>query len=192
VCVLIAAVVGGLTLNVFAAEEEKGTSQFKEHWLSVWQVLNFFILAFLVFKLLKDPLKKYFQQGSEVVREQLEQAENASLQAEQELEAVHRRFEVLDEEILKLQESISEQGEREREAIIASAGQSAAYLMEKARLECEMMLRQAKIRLHREVIDESLRLAEEKVRKAIKDSDQKRLVDEYVKSLKKVPRASTG
>jgi F-type H+-transporting ATPase subunit b len=186
VIVLVLALVGGLALNAFAAEERKGTSSFKKTWMKIWEVLNFLILAFLMFKLLRDPVKNFFQNRTEMLRQKIAEAEGASIEAERELKEIESRFEMLDEEIQRLQQTITEQGARRRDNIISDAEQAAEYMLEKAKIESDMMMREAKIRLRREVSNEAVRLAEESIKKEIGKKDQERLVDEYLQDLKQV------
>lgn len=186
VSVLVFALVGGLALNALAAEERKGTSSFKKTWLKVWEVLNFLILAFFVFKLVREPVKNFFQDRTEMFRQKIAEAEGASIEAERELKEVESRFEMLDEEIQRLQQTITGQGERRRDKIISDAEQTAEYMLEKAKIESDMMMREAKIRLRREVTNEAVRLAEESIKKEIGKKDQERLVDEYLQNLKQV------
>ena len=186
VSVLVLALVGGLALSAFAAEERQGTSSFKKTWMKIWEVLNFLILAFLVFKLLRDPVKNFFRGRTEMLRQKIAEAEGASIEAERELKEVESRFEMLDEEIQRLQQTITEQGERGRDKIISDAKQTAEYMLEKAKFESEMMMREAKIRLRREVTNEAVRLAEESIKKEIGKKEQERLVDEYLQDLKQV------
>ncbi len=190
VSVLVLALVGGLALSAFAAEERQGTSSFKKTWMKIWEVLNFLILAFLVFKLLREPVKNFFQGRTEMLRQKIAEAEGASIEAERALKEVESRFEMLDEEIQRLQQTITAQGERGRDKIISDAEQTAEYMLEKAKFESEMMLREAKIRLKREVTNEAVRLAEESIKKEIGKKDQERLVDEYLQDLQQVPSSS--
>ncbi len=122
-----------------------------------------------------------------MIREQLQDTEEACLEAERELKVVESRLELLDEEIRKLQHIIGEQGERERDKIIANARQTAEQMLEKAKLEAAYSVQQAKTQLRREVINVAVRIAEESIRKAIDSSDQQRLVDEYLRDLKQLP-----
>ena len=186
VSVLVLALVGGLALSAFAAEEREGTSTFKKTWMKIWEVLNFLILAFLVFKVLRDPVKNFFQGRTEMFRQKIAEAEGASVEAERELKEVESRFEMLDEEIQRLQQTITEQGARRRDNIISDAEQAAEYMLEKAKIESDMMMREAKIRLRREVTNEAVRLAEGSIKKEIGKKDQERLVDEYLQDLKQV------
>ncbi len=190
VSVLVFALVGGLALNALAAEERKGTSSFKKTWMKVWEVLNFLILAFFVFKLVREPVKNFFQDRTEMFRQKIAEAEGASIEAERELKEVESRFEMLDEEIQRLQQTITGQGERRRDKIISDAEQTAEYMLEKAKIEADMMMREAKIRLRREVTNEAVRLAEESIKKEIGKKDQERLVGEYLQDLQQVPSSS--
>jgi F-type H+-transporting ATPase subunit b len=190
VSVLVLALVGGLALSAFAAEEKKGTSSFKKTWMKIWEVLNFLILAFFVFKLLREPVKNFFQGREEMLRQKIAEAEGASIEAERELEEVEGRFKILDEEIQRLQQTITEQGEKQRDKIISDAKQTAEYMLEKARFEAAFSTQQAKSQLRREVIEGAVKLAGESIRKAIESGDQERLVDEYLQDLKQVPSSS--
>jgi F-type H+-transporting ATPase subunit b len=183
-------VVGCVALTAFAAETEKGPSSFKKIWMHSWRVLNFLILAYLLVRLLKKPLSSFFQESARVIREQLQGTEQSCLEAEQELQEVENRLEALGHEIDKLQGVIGEHGERERDKIIANARQTAAQMLEKAKLEAAYNAQQAKNQLRLEVIDEAVRIAAESIRKAIESSDQERLVKEYLQDLKEMPSSS--
>ena len=186
ISVLVVAIVGGIALSALAAEKQKVTSSFKKTWIQVWQVLNFLILVFFLFKLLKDPAKKFFQGRAQMFQQQIEEAEGASVEAEREFKELEKRLELLDEEIQQLRQVITEQGERERDKIISDAKQTAEYMVEKARLQSDMMVRRAKMQLRRQVIDEAVGIAEESIKKAIEQKDQERLVNEYLHNLKQV------
>jgi F-type H+-transporting ATPase subunit b len=186
VSVLVIAIVGGLALSALAAEEHEGTSSFKKTWMRVWEILNFLILAFLLFKFLKDPVKNFFKERAQMFQKQIEEAEGASVEAEREFKELENRFELLDEEIQQLRQVITEQGERERDKIISDAKQTAEYMLEKAKIEADRVMREAIMKLRREVTNEAVRLAEESIKKEIGKKDQERLVDEYLQNLKQV------
>ena len=122
-----------------------------------------------------------------MIQEQLQGTEQACLDAGQELDAVESRLKSLDEEIQKLQDTIGELGERERDKIIANAKQAAELILEKAKLEAAFSTQQARSQLRREVVDGAVKLAEESIRKAIESGDQERLVNEYLQDLKQMP-----
>lgn len=188
--VLLLTLVGSLALVAFAAETQQEASSFKKIWMTSWRVLNFLILAFLLFKLLKEPMGRFFKESARVIQEQLQGTEQACLDAEQELDKVEGRLKSLDEEVRKLQDTIGELGERERDKIIASAKQTAERILEKAKLEAAFSTQQARSQLRREVIAEAVKSAEESIRKAIDERDQERLVDEYLQDLQQVPSSS--
>jgi F-type H+-transporting ATPase subunit b len=184
--VLLIILVGGLALTALAGESQQGTSNFKKIWMNSWRVLNFLILVFFLVKLLKEPLSRFFQESSRSIREKLQGTEEAYLLAQRELEEVEKRLESLDAETLKLRTAIGEIGEKERDKIIAGARQTAEHMLEKARLEAVYGVEQAKSELRRQVIDEAVKTAEDSVRKVINQTDQERLVNEYLHNLKEV------
>ena len=183
---LLITLVGGLALVALAAEGQQGTSNFKKIWMDCWRVINFLILVFFLFKVLKEPLSRFFQESARSIREKLQGTEEAYLLAQQELGEVEKQLESLDAETLKLRTTIGEIGEKERDKIIANARQMAEHVLEKARLEAVYSVEQAKSELRRQVIDEAVRTAEDSVRKLINQADQERLVNEYLHNLKEV------
>jgi len=186
--VLLVALVGGLALSALAAEGQAGKSNLKNIWMNSWRVLNFLILVFFLVKLLKEPLSRFFKESAQVIREKLQGTEESYLEAGRKLAEVEKQLALLDEEIGKLRQSVGLLGQKERDKIIASAEQTAEHLLEKARLEAEAAytVERAKSQLRREVIEEAVKTAEERVRTAINRADQERLVNEYLHSLKEV------
>ena len=184
--VLLITLVGGLALTALAAESQQGTSSFKKIWMNSWRVLNFLILVFFLVKLLKEPLSRFFQESARSIRKKLQGTEEAYLQAQRELEEVEKRLASLDAETRKLRTAIGEIGEKERDKIIADARQTAEHMLEKARLEAVYSVEQAKSELRRQVIDEAVKKAGDSVRKVINQTDQQRLVKEYLHNLQEV------
>jgi len=184
--VLLVALVGGLALSALAAEGQAGKSNLKNIWMNSWRVLNFLILVFFLVKLLKEPLSRFFKESAQVIREKLQGTEESYLEAGRKLAEVEKQLALLDEEIGKLRQSVGLLGQKERDKIIASAEQTAEHLLEKARLEAAYTVERAKSQLRREVIEEAVKTAEERVRTAINRADQERLVNEYLHSLKEV------
>ena len=183
---LLITLVGGLALVALAAEGQQGTSNFKKIWMDCWRVINFLILVFFLVKFLKEPLSRFFKESARSIREKLQGTEEAYLLAQRELEEVEKQLESLDAETLKLRTAIGEIGEKERDKIIANARQTAEHMLEKARLEAGYRVEEAKSELRRQVIDEAVKTAEDSVRKLINQTDQERLVNEYLHNLKEV------
>ena len=183
---LMITLVGGLALVALAAEGQQGTSNFKKIWMDCWRVINFLILVFFLVKFLKEPLSRFFKESARSIREKLQGTEEAYLLAQRELEEVEKQLESLDAETLKLRTAIGEIGEKERDKIIANARQTAEHMLQKARLEAVYSVEQAKSELRRQVIDEAVKTAEDSVRKLINQTDQERLVNEYLHNLKEV------
>ena len=183
---LLITLVGGLALVALAAEGQQGTSNFRKIWMDCWRVINFLILVFLIVKVLKEPLGRFFQESARSIRERLQGTEEGYLLAQRELEEVEKQLENLDAETLKLRTAIGEIGEKERDKIIANARQTAEHMLQKARLEAVYSVEQAKSELRRQVIDEAVKTAEDSVRKLINQTDQERLVNEYLHNLQEV------
>jgi F-type H+-transporting ATPase subunit b len=106
--------------------------------------------------------------------------ERQKQEAERELAAYKEKFGRLDQEVEKIVAEYIQQGEAAKAKILEAAKASAEKLQEQARKNIEHEFQQAKLQLKAEMAEQAVAMAEEIIKKHIKDEDQDRIIDEYL------------
>jgi F-type H+-transporting ATPase subunit b len=155
-----------------------------------WGVLltigRFFNLALVIGVLVwvaRKPLAQFYASRTATIREQLEEAQKARVEAETKLAEVESRMSQLDDELRAIKEAAERDGHQEYERLVAAAERDADKVLERARQEIEGMTRAAQIELKAHAAELAVRLAEEKIRHDINDEDRSRLFDRFITRL---------
>ena len=150
-------------------------------WLSfLFKVINFLILMAIFIKVLKKPVGNFLRNRQSKVRQALEDAEKARVEAGRKMQEYERRLAHIDEEIDEIHRTLKEEGEREKARIIQEAERMAEEIKAQAQATTEQEIRVAQQILREEVADLAVQLAEDILKKSVSKSDQKKLVEQYV------------
>lgn len=149
------------------------------YWDWGWRIINFLILAFLIVKLAKKPLKDFFTSQRAQVADELEVMNKAKAEAEAELKAIEDRTAGLAAELDKFEQALTETAERDRRRLVEEAATESELILERAQLQAEMNLAQAKRNLAAEIVALAAELAEDKLKQAVSAADQTRLLEEF-------------
>jgi F-type H+-transporting ATPase subunit b len=143
-------------------------------------VVNFSIFVALLVYFLRGPIREYFRERTERLRNALAAGARARREAE-ELRATLAK-DVADLPALRerLRADVLATAERERATMVAAGVNVAERIRSDARLLAEHELAAARQSLRREIIDEAVREAIAIVRQAIRPEDQERLIREFV------------
>ena len=182
ILLLVMVVSAGLTVSAFAAGGGEGGSK---GWQSAdWaRVLNFAVLAVLLFVLLRKPLPKLLNARIEGIKEQLAELEAKKAEAEQKLAGYNEKLSALEEEADKIVQEYVKQGNEAKARILEEAKASAKKLQQQASRTIENEFERAKSKLQAEVLEKSLKKAEEIIASRITESDQSQLIDEYLEKV---------
>lgn len=177
--VLIAAMLLGLQAIAIAAEAggHGGGLNWKDF---LFRLMNFGIMAVILFKLLKKPLGKYFASRREDIQKMLADLELKKQEAEQKCAEYKAKLAALDEETQKIVSEYVQEGELERAKILEAAERQAAYIKEQAELSIQQEIKAAKDSLQKEVSELSVTAAEDILRKNMQSDDQERLVGDFM------------
>lgn len=151
--------------------------------LELWKFVNLgiFVLALLYF--VKRPLSDAFRSRRETIRRELAEAQQERDLALSKLAAVEERLRGLDSEVAALQEQSKLQAEGERERIAQETEREIATLRAQAQREIESAGKLARHELRRFAAQQSVRRAEEIVRREIRVDDDTRLIEKNVQQL---------
>ena len=176
---------GGIVFfnNPFAGEEKTGI---------IWLLINFAALMFLLNKLLFQPLIRKTAAKHDDIKSSLEKATAAHKEAEGIIAEYRGRMEKLDDEIAELKANAKARAEADRKSIIEAAEAEAVRIKEAATAAAERDAESHRKALENEILDRALERAEAAIRKTIAATDQRRMVDDYVKGLGNVKLGAPG
>lgn len=130
-----------------------GAASWRPLYDAVMMWVNFLILAALLVKYLRRPLRDFLEDYRGQVARDLERLEAQRRQAAAAIQSFGDALEERrrDSEAFRLR--MQRRGERERQEIIAEAGRQAERLLEKARLQMDVRIREARDAIRREIVD---------------------------------------
>lgn len=147
--------------------------------------LNFGILAFLIVKFSREPLKLFLMGKKEEIAAEINAAEKAlektTAQQQQTLQAVADRKEKFEE----IKARIIRQGEREKNEIIDNARSESHIMLKASKNKIQGRIRQAKSKLREEMVDTAITLAMTRLPEQLTPVDNQKLLDQYIEATTK-------
>jgi F-type H+-transporting ATPase subunit b len=145
-----------------------------------YKVMNFAVLAGVLFYLARKPVKEFFSSRTTGIREELETLEQKKVESEKILAGYAEKIAALDKEAEKIVADYVAQGEEAKKRILAEAEDQAVKLEEMAKRNIEQEFKNARLALKQEIVEKALAKAEVLVKESISKEDQDRLVDDYL------------
>lgn len=143
-----------------------------------WRMLNFAILAFLIYKLTWKKMKEFFIGRREGIKASMEEAVKAKEEAEKKFKEYSERLDKASGEIEGISEMIKAQGAAEKEKLIESAVKTAEKMKEDSRARVDQELKKASNQLRLEAAQLAVSMAEDVLAKTIKKEDHEKMVKE--------------
>lgn len=164
------------------ASEEAG--EWRPIYDKVMLVVNFLIIAFVVYKFGKEPLVNFLKQQREEVAGEIESLEKAKKDADLKVEETRLIIEKGDEKLEKLKKRITEQGEKEKEKIIENSREQSRIMIKAAKKRIDTWMLQAQKQYKSELIDMAVAAAINKLPGVITEDDINALNENYLESMK--------
>lgn len=149
----------------------------------VWRIVVFAVFAFILFKLLKEPLMKMLTKRTEDIEKAIKNAELAKSQAEVELTNYKLKLSEMNRELEIMKERAMKTAESEKIKILEDADKTIQRLKSYAESLIESDLKRAKDELKTEVFLTAIQIAEEKLGSKLDAQKQKELMDKYIKRI---------
>lgn len=149
----------------------------------LWRFLNLAIFAAIMIYLLKKPLSEAFKTKRETIRAELIKAEAERQAALAQLTATEAKFAQLDTESQTIRQRAAQEADQEKTRINQQTEFEIAKLREQGNSEIERAGKQIKTELRRFSAEESIRLAEEKIRREINPAKDAQLVKANIQSI---------
>jgi len=171
-----------ILIGAFAcmASEGEGGGEGRQLWDMAWRIINFLILAALLWKLLADKIKAYFGDRRLEIAQMLEEADKANAEAEQRHSEYQKKLENVEMDIKEIREAIMGELESEKERIIEEGKAAAERIVEQAKWSAEQEVVKAKNSLKNQVVDLAGDMAASLVTQSLNQEDQKKIIEEYL------------
>jgi F-type H+-transporting ATPase subunit b len=150
---------------------------------NAWRVLNLLIFVLALYFFLRRPIGEVFRTRREAIKRELAQARQERDAALAKLQEVEARLARLDQEVAEARAEAEREAAEERERIRRNAEEEARRLRDQAEREIEAAAKAARARLREFAAEQSVRLAEEMIRREMRPEDEARLISRYVEEL---------
>ncbi len=149
----------------------------------LWRFLNLAIFVAIMTYLLRKPLSEAFKTKRETIRAELIKAEAERQAAIARQTALEAKFARLDTETETIRQRAAQEADTEKTRIVAHTDFEINKLREQANSEVERTGKQIKTELRRFSAEESIRLAEAKIRQEITAEKDEQLVKANIQSI---------
>jgi F0F1-type ATP synthase membrane subunit b/b' len=162
--------------------------EFWDHYLNypgfeLWKFINLGIFVYILVYLLKKPLTDTFKARRDVIRAELIKAEEEKQAALSSLTTVEAKLVGVDSEKATIMKNAREEVESEKRRLAEQAASEAAKLKAQAEGESARLGAVARVQLRRFAVDESLRMAEEKLRASVDANTDGRLIKSGIQAI---------
>ena len=182
-----------ISLVILLAGGEGGGGGRLPWWLNypgfeAWKFVNLGLFVCLLVYFLRRPLGEAFRARREGIRRDLMRAQEERDAALAKLEEVEARLARLDDEVATVREQANREAEQERERIKRATEEEARKMREQAQREIESAGKAARQELRHYAAEQSVRLAEQMIRRDMRPEDDVRLVNLEIEELGGVKR----
>jgi F-type H+-transporting ATPase subunit b len=167
-----------MTFLLLAAEGAWG-----EYLPVIAKIVNLLLFTGLLVYLLRRPVGQAFRDRRENIRRELMRAQEERNAALAKLEEVEGRLARLDSEVETMRAQAQKDAAEERVRVERQTEEEIRKIREQSQREIESAAKAARAGLREYAAEQSVRLAEEMIRRDIRPEDDARLVNEYVEEL---------
>lgn len=146
-------------------------------------LVTFIALLALLKKFAWGPLKSVMDNREREINKDIDDAEQAKLNAQKLEEENRQRLKETQEEVHKILEDAKLQARKQQEDILNEANERANGMIETAQSEINSQKERAIADINNQVSELSVLIASKVLQKEISEQDQKALVDKYIKEV---------
>jgi len=173
-----------IVLAASAGEHGGGSGLISVDKSLIVQFVNFFILLFILQRLLYKPFLAKMEERTSAIKASLEQAQAARAEAARAQEENEARLRRTHAEAAAIREqALREAGEESRKHVEAAQAQS-RKLVEDTKAQLDAEVRRARDELRREVSDLAIAVAEKLVHRTLREDDHRRIVADAIAGMK--------
>jgi F-type H+-transporting ATPase subunit b len=148
----------------------------------LFPAINFIIFAFVLVRFLAGPIREYFRERTERLRDGLEAGKRAQREAEELRAQLARDLEALPGMQQRLKADLLATAEEARANLLAQGRDAAERIRADARLVAEQEAQSARRAVRSEIVEEAIRQATALIHDVMRPEDQVRFVRDFVES----------
>ena len=149
----------------------------------VMRWVNFLILAFLLIKFSKLPIKNFLAGKKEKIAEEIDRLETTKNEVLAQIEDHRTQIENSRERLEHLRKMIVAQGEKSKLKIIADAENESKILLASAKKKIESRISDARETIKAELVDDAIALAMQKLPEAVTEQDNQKYIDAFIQGV---------
>ena len=184
------AIFGCYLITVFAVLFLGGTdalaAESTNGWRSTFDLVmrwvNFVIIAFLLVKFGRKPIKDFLTNRREEIDQQIKKYEQQKEAAEEKIEEANQLLKNSVTRFEKIKKRVIEDGEKKKQQIIEDARQESMILLAGTRQKIENQIAEARNLIRSELIESAIALAEQRLPEEITAADEQKLLDRFMES----------
>ena len=163
--------------------EEGAVSWWNYPGMELWKFVNLLLFVIAGIYILRRPMSDALKGRRERIKQELQKAQRERDEALSELQQIEARLSKLDEEVDSIRKQAQAESAAERERLNRETTAELTKLRESAQREIEGAGKVARQQLREFAAQQSLRLAEEAIRREIRPDDDARLIHAGVEQL---------
>ncbi|MDX9785763.1 MAG: ATP synthase F0 subunit B [Desulfobacterales bacterium] len=183
---VVALLVLGLLLWGQTALASEGAASWRGTYDTAMKWLNFFILAFLIVKFGRTPLKNFLEGQKENVAVEIKSLENEKAAVQSKVEEARTLLAQSDIRAAEIKEKIIRQAEAEKERMIQEAMAQSRLMLESAKRRVESKIHFARASFMAELVDMAVAAAMEKLPTEITPEDDRKYQDLFMAQVESI------
>ena len=146
-------------------------------------IINFILFAYVVVRFGKKPLQEGLKNRKQTIMKDIDAATKMKDEAAKRLEKYENKLKHIDDEIERIKKDFREQGERDKERILAEAREKRDRMLKDAQFMIEQEVKQMRTHLMQETVEAAMKAAEELLTSKVSASDHDQMAEDYLKQL---------
>ena len=148
----------------------------------VMRWVNFLILAFLLIKFSRAPIKKFLADKKQEIADEIDGLETAKEKMLHQIEESKKQLANSQERLSKLKKRIVAQGEKNKQKIIKDAERESKMMLKSAKQKMDSRIVEARQMLRMELVDTAIALAIGMLPGKITEEDNQKFIDAFMSS----------
>ena len=166
-------------VDVWAAES---AGDWRPMFDLIMRWVNFLILAFLLIKFSRAPIKKFLAGKKQEVADEIGELEAEKEEILRQIDESKTQLKNSQARLAELKERIIAQGERNKQRIIAEAEQESKLMLKSAQQKMDSRIIEARQKLKMELVDSAIALATDMLPEKITAEDNQKFIDAFISS----------